>query len=372
MLKMHTPSLPISFQFSRLALLVRRLLPALICLQAASLSAGDVTVRDDASLAAALAGLTPGTCVKVAPGDYKGGHHVSGVDDLTIEALDPARPPHFRGGKTAFQFTRCQRLKLQHLKISGQEINGLNLDDGGQRDRPVQGVTLAGLEVSDIGPSGNHDAIKCSGLEGLTIRDCLVSGWGGQGIDFVGCHRSVITGCRFTGKLGFSASAGIQLKGGTSEVVVEKCWFKEAGERPVNVGGSTGLEFFRPAGAVWEAKDLTVQDCVIEGSLCAAAFVGVDGAVFRRNTILHPGRWVFRILQETTAPGFVPCRRVSITDNKITFRRSQVRTEVNIGAGTEPSTFSFSRNHWFAEDDPGHSRPQLPVPETDGVYGTKP
>lgn len=370
--EMQSSGLPTNFLMSRLASLVWRCLPLAACMQAAPLSAGDVIVRDDASLVAALAGLKPGACVKVAPGDYKGGHHVSGVDDLTLEAQDPGRPPHFSGGQTAFQFTRCHRLTLRHLKISGQSMNGLNLDDGGRRESPVQGVTLAGLEVSDIGPSGNHDAIKCSGMDGLTIRDCRISGWGGQGIDFVGCHRSVITGCQFTGKLGFSASAGVQLKGGTSEVVVEKCWFKEAGERPVNIGGSTGLEFFRPAGATWEGRDLTVQDCVIEGSLCAAAFVGVDGAVFRRNIIRHPGRWVFRILQETTVPGFVPCRRVSITDNKITFRRSQVRTEVNIGAGTEPSTFRFSRNHWFAEDDPPRSRPRLPVPETDGVYGTKP
>lgn len=336
-----------------------------------STQAADLDIRDSSELHAALRMLKPGTVLRLAPGDYPGGHHVTGIDDLTLEALDPNQPPHFRGGASAFQFSRCQRLRLRHLKISGQSINGLNLDDGGQRTAPVKGITLEHLDISDIGPKGNHDAIKCSGLDELTIRDCTITGWGGQGIDFVGCHKSLITGCRFIGKPGYTASAAIQLKGGTSDVVVEKCHFKKAGERPVNVGGSTGLDFFRPPDAAYEGKDLTVQDCVIEGSLCAAAFVGVDGAVFTRNTILYPEKWIFRILQETTAPRFVPCRKVVITENRITFRRSQVQIEVNIGANTAPETFTFAKNHWLAEDRPDRSKPRLPVEESGAVYGEK-
>jgi hypothetical protein len=137
----------------------------------------------------------------------------------------------------------------------------------------------------------------------------------------------------------------------------------------VNVGGSTGLDFFRPPTAAYEGKDLTVQDCIIEGSSCAAAFVGVDGALFTRNTILYREKWIFRILQETTSERFSPCRNVRITDNKILFRRAQVQIEINIGANTAPETFSFANNHWFAEDRPDRSKPRLPAEERGGVYG---
>jgi len=338
----------------------------------ASAHAADITISDAAALKSTLRDLKPGTVLKIAPGDYSGGHHFSGIDDLTLEALDPKQPPHFKGGNSALQFSRCQRLTLRHLRISGQSTNGINLDDGGQRTHPVKGITLDHLDISDIGPKGNHDAIKCSGLDELTIRDCTISGWGGQGIDFVGCHKSLITGCKFVGKPGFTASASIQLKGGTSDVIVEKCHFKNAGERPINVGGSTGLDFFRPPDAAFEGKDLTVQDCTIEGSLCAAAFVGVDGALFTRNTILYPEKWIFRILQETSGERFPPCRNVRITDNKIIFRRAQVQIEINIGANTAPETFTFTSNRWFAEDRPDRSKPKLPAAESGGVYGSDP
>lgn len=338
-----------------------------------SLAAADeIIVRDADSLRAALRDLKPGTTLKVAPGDYPGGHHVSGIEKLTIEALDPKQPPHFKGGGNAWHFSRCNGLTLRNLRISGQSGNGLNLDDGGDLANPTTGITIEHVEITDIGPKGNHDGIKCSGLDKLTIRDCTITGWGGQGIDFVGCHHSMITGCRFIGKEGFTASASVQLKGGTSDVIVEKCHFTNAGERPINLGGSTGLPYFRPQGAKHEAARLIVRDNIIEGSLCAAAFVGVDGAEFSSNTIVFPTKWIFRILQETREPGFAPCRNVLIKGNTITFRRSQVPIDINIGDGTSPETFRFENNTWFAEDRPQASKPKLPAEEKAGVYGIAP
>lgn len=338
-----------------------------------SAPAGETIVINDAEeLRAALREVKAGATLRIAPGDYPGGHHVSGVEKLTIEALNPNAPPSFKGGANGWQFSRCKDLTVRNLRISGQTGNGLNLDDGGKLDEPVTGITIENVEISDIGPKGNHDGIKCSGLDKLTIRDCTITGWGGQGIDFVGCHHSLISGCRFVGKDGFTASAGVQLKGGTSDVVVEKCHFTNAGERPINAGGSTGLEYFRPQGAKHEGARLTLRNNVIEGSQCAAAFVGVDGAEFTGNTILFPTKWIFRILQETKEPGFVPCRNVVVKDNKIIFRRDQVQVDVNIGPGAAPETFGFDGNRWFAEDRPQASKPKLPVEETGGTYGSDP
>lgn len=332
----------------------------------------EVIVRDVPTLRQAIQDLGPGTTLKIASGEYPGGHYVSGLADLTIEGLDPDDPPVFRGGGNAWQFSRCPNLTLRNLKLVGQTGNGLNLDDGGRFDQPVGGITVERVQISEIGPRGNHDGIKCSGLVDMTIRDCVITGWGGQGIDMVGCHRSLITGCRFVGKPGFTASAGVQTKGGSSEVTIENCHFRNGGERPLNVGGSTGLTLFRPPGAKYEARGIVVRNNVIEGSSCAAAFVGVDGAEFVGNTILYPEKWIFRILQETTAPGFAPTRNVVIKENRIVFRRSQVQIDINIGGGTEPETFRFERNRWFAEDRPPASRPRLPVMEIDGVYGADP
>lgn len=345
-------------------------LAALLLAPLAAIGQADVIiVREAESLRTALRDLKPGTTLRIGPGEYPGDHAVSGIERLTLEALDPEQPPVFKGGRTGFHFSRCAELTLRHLRISGQSVNGLNLDDGGDLTHPVTGITLDHIEVSDIGPQGNHDGIKCSGLTHATIRDCTLAGWGGQGIDFVGCHHSLITACRFIGKEGFSASAGVQLKGGTSDIIVEHCQFKNAGQRPLNLGGSTGLPYFRPQGARHEATRLIVRNNTIEGSPCAAAFTGADGVEFIGNMISYPEKWIFRILQETREPGFAPCRNVLIKDNRITFRRAQVQTDINIGSGTAPETFRFENNRWLAEDKPQASKPNLPVEEKGGIYG---
>ena len=333
------------------------------------LAAATHEVNSPAGLSAALRGLKAGDVVKIAPGDYPAGHFVSGIANLTIEARDPANPPHFKGGKEAWHFSRCPGLTLRQLKVSGQSDNGFNLDDGGERGQPVTKVLLEGLEVSDIGPHGNFDAIKCSGLQDLTIRNCTISGWGGQAIDFVGCRKSLITGCVFTGKPGFSQHTGPQFKGGCEDIVIEKCRFKDAGQRPIQAGGSTGMDYFRPPGAKYEARRITIRDNTIEGGMCAAAFTGVDGAEFAGNTVRHPEKWIFRILQETKAEGFPPCRNVVVSGNSFVFQRAKVREEINIGPDTAPETFRFENNRWLAEDKPAASAPKLPVAEKGGTYG---
>ena len=41
-------------------------------------------------------------------------------------------------------------------------------------------------------------------------------------------------------------------------------------------------------------------------------------------------------------------------------------------AGTEPATFHFENDQWFAEDRPLSSKPKLPAEETGGIYGSDP
>ena len=102
------------------------------------------------------------------------------------------------------------------------------------------------------------------------------------------------------------------------------------------------------------------------------ATFGVDGAVVRYNTFYRPGKWVMRILQETTEPGFVPCRNGRFEHNIVVFRRADVSTFVNVGSNTAPETFTFADNLWYCEDRPQASKPTLPTPETGGIYGVDP
>ncbi|MCO5165295.1 MAG: right-handed parallel beta-helix repeat-containing protein [Planctomycetes bacterium] len=349
-------------------------------LLAAPAAATTIDVHDDEGLRAALRRLGPGVTVRLAPGEYRGGLHaadVAGAPDrpAVLEAADPERPPVIVGGQNGLHLSRPAHVVVRGLVLRGATGNGLNVDDGGRLDGGAVGVVLERLRVERVGPTGNHDAIKLSGVTRFVVRGCVLEGWGGSGVDMVGCHDGLIEGCRFEGLPGCSQANGVQAKGGTSRLVVRRCTFVDAGPRAINVGGSTGLEYFRPPDADCEARDITVEGCRFRGSDAPIAFVGVDGALVRRNTFVRPRRWVLRILQERTEPRFVPCRGGRFEENVVVFRRDELSTFVNVGPGTAPETFRLARNAWFAEDAPARSRPDLPAPlppEEGGTYGVDP
>ncbi len=249
--------------------------------------AEDVTVSDLQALRDAMAAAQPGTRILIAPGDYPGGLYLSdlhGTEEqpVVIAGADPDHPPRFVGGGQAFHFAEVSHLELRDLVLTGGTGNGLNIDDGGTFDTPAHHIVLERLTVTDVGPEGNRDGIKLSGVDDFAVRNCRIERWGdgGSGIDMVGCHRGVIEGCVFRARVS-DRSEGVQAKGGCRDITVRRCLFAPGGGRGVNIGGSTGLQFFRPKVEGFEAKDITVEGNVFVGGFAPVAFVGVDGATVR-------------------------------------------------------------------------------------------
>ncbi|GAB6165191.1 hypothetical protein JCM19992_11910 [Thermostilla marina] len=334
-------------------------------------------VASSDQLYAACRRARPGDVVRIAPGRYRTPVYVENIQGtrerpVVFEAAVPEHPPEFVGGTEAWHLSNVAYVVLRGLVVRGQSGNGINVDDGGRFSSPSHHVLLERLVVQDVGPQGNHDGIKLSGVDDFVVRACRIEGWGGQAVDMVGCHRGVIEACYMRGKPGFSQHTGPQAKGGSSDIVIRKCLFDHAGMRAVQLGGSTGLAFFRPQGAKYEAADICVEDCVFIGGEAAVSFVGVGRGVFRRNTVYRPEKWVMRILQETREPGFVRTRDGVFERNVIIFRRNELATAVNVGPDTLPGTFRFHENWWYCEDMPQASRPELPAAETNGTYGVDP
>jgi hypothetical protein len=103
--------------------------------------------------------------------------------------------------------------------------------------------------------------------------------------------------------------------------------------------------------------------------------VGTVNSVVANNTLVEPGRWVLRILQETVSSGgytFLPCGSNQFLNNLVYFDRSRISTHVNVGANTDAASFKFANNLWYAFNQPNQSQPALPAPETKGVYGLNP
>lgn len=323
-----------------------------------------------------LRGAQPGARLVLAGGVHEGSLSIEGLRGtkarpIVLAGENPQDPPVIRGGGSGIHLIAPEHVVIEDLIVERATGNGINVDDGGDLRRPARGVVLRHVRVRDIGPKGNCDGIKLSGVADFKVEHCTIERWGsdGSGIDMVGCANGLVVDCELRHSDTAGAS-GMQMKGGTHDVTVQSCRFEHAGRRALNVGGSTGLQFFRPEPRGYEAAGIIVEGCTIVGSEAAVAFVGVDGADFRFNTVYLPTRWALRILQETRAEGFVPSRNGRVTDNVIVLKGpSQIAA--NVGDKTDAASFTFARNVWFWEQDPD-ARPRLPSEETAGTYGQDP
>src|SRR6185503_6669598 len=264
----------------------------------------------------------------------------------------------------------------------GATGNGINTDDDGQYANAdaARFVVFRNLSIHDIGAGGNQDCLKLSGLNDYWVLDSDFQRCGGGGsgsaIDHVGCHHGLIARNVFSDLQG----NGVQCKGGSEDIEVRRNRFSNAGERAVNMGGSTGAEFFRPplstANPNFEASNIRVVANVFTGSTSPIAFVGCVDCLALNNTIVNPARWILRILQETVTGGgytFLPAQNGRFLNNLVYFTRGILSTTVNVGPSTSAATFVFANNLWYAQDAPGSSRPtDLPAAETGGVVGVDP
>jgi hypothetical protein len=339
-----------------------------------NLHAKDITVHNRSELLNVLRKPQDIASILLVPGEYKGGIYIHGIsgaasNPITIRGVDPKNPPVFSGGGSqAIHMADCSHITLAHIKVQGYSSNGINIDDGGSFETPSHHIVLENVTILNTGPTGNHDALKMSGVDEFIVRNCRFEGWGGSGIDMVGCHSGKVTGCAFVGKKGYSQSNGIQLKGGTAKVVVEKNLFKNAGHRSINLGGSTGLQFFRPKVGDYEATDITIAGNRFIGSMAPIAWVTARGGHVHHNTIILPEKWILRILQETKDTKFKPCHD-GIFENNLVVYDSRINVFVNVGPRTAPATFTFRKNGWHQVD--GNRKPVFPTQEQDGIYNVK-
>ena len=339
-----------------------------------------------ASIERATQDAAPGAAIRLHAGTYAGGTY---LEDLAGTEATPiwiggapgeARPV-IEGGGEGIHLVRVHYVIVHDLEVRSTAYNGINTDDGGDYANAdaTRYVLFRDLSIHHIGSGGNEDCLKLSGVNDYFVLNSEFAfcggGGSGSGIDHVGCHHGLIVGNFFHD---LSANA-VQNKGGSQDIEIRANHMLNAGYRAVNIGGSTGYEYFRPPMSTsqpnFEARDIRVIANVIEGSETPFAFVGAVDSLAANNTIIDPENWLLRILQETVSDEiyeFLPSGNNTVVNNLFYFDRGNLSTYVNIGPNTAPETFTFSNNLWYAHDDPAQSQPALPVTETGGVVGEDP
>lgn len=327
-----------------------------------------------ATVTAAAADTEPGDTIMIHGGVYPGGEFIANLqgtaESWIVITNAEGEDVTFAGSTEAWHLTDVAYLYIRGIEFAGQSGNGVNIDDGGTYETPSHHVIVDECYFHDMNASGNNDMLKLSGLDNFAVTDSrfLNGAEGGSGIDMVGCHFGTFMNNEFRNM----GSNAIQAKGGTQFIGIERNRFIDCGQRAVNLGGSTSLEFFRPIDAPFEAADMYVSANYFSGTLAPIAYVGsVRVAVFN-NTIYRPERWVIRILQETVDESrFLPSGQNSFFNN-IIIVDGNLSTTVNIGPDTAPETFYFGHNLWYNLDDPSWSGPELPTAEVNGLYNVDP
>jgi len=327
-----------------------------------------------ATLSAAARDAAPGDTLLFSAGVHVGGAYISNLHGLADKWIVISGPRDatavIEGGGTAIQLSDPKYVRIEHLSFRGQTANGVNIDDGGTYDTPASHVSIRWCVWENIAATGNNDLLKLSGLQHFDIQYCrfLNGAAGGSMVDMVGCHNGRIEDNEFIN----AGSNCIQAKGGTADVLIARNRFINGGQRAINIGGSTGLQYFRPQGANYEAARIQVYANLFRGSMAPIAYVGAVDCDVANNTILYPDKWVIRILQETTEEGFLQCGDNYFRNNLVIVDNRAISPSVNIGPNTLPGSFGFSHNLWYNDEQPSWQGPALTAPESNGIRGRNP
>jgi len=309
------------------------------------------------TIAAALAQASPGTRVRIAPGTYGA---VGTVADLqgTAQApiaivgtgdvvIDPA------GQGTGLHLVDPRHVVIERIAIRNAVPHGISIDDGGSYSSPASQIVLRDVSFSRIGNGGNNDCLKMSGVDHFYVEGSRFLGCNqGEGIDMVGCHNGMISGNTFADMPG----TAVQTKGGSADVLIHGNHFARIGQRAVNAGGSTGERWFRPIDAPREAERIQIVANVIESTgSTPITFSGCADCVFANNTIVDPGDFVARIVEENAERQ--PGQGGYFINNIVVFSANRLRGFVDVREGTRPTTFTFGWNLWHARDDASFAGP---------------
>jgi hypothetical protein len=324
---------------------------------------GDGTAaRPFATIARAARGATAGSAIRLHEGTYRGGAFLAGLAGtadapIWIGGVSGNARPVLESDGDALHLSKPRHVVVHDLEVRNAKGNGINADDGGEMANPdaARNLVFRNLHVHDVGTGGNQDGLKLSGVRDCVVLDCAFArcggGGAGSGIDMVGCHRVTVARSTFEQ---MSANA-VQVKGGSDDVEIRACRMRDAGARAVNLGGSTGFEYFRPPlsakGPNFEARNVRVIANVIIGSEAAVAFVGCVDCRVSDNTIVAPFRWVVRILQETRSSGdrvFLPSSGGRFVNNVVCFGTGMFRGFMNVGPDTDLESFRFENNLYVA------------------------
>lgn len=200
------------------------------------------------SLQAAAAHAAPGDTILIHEGVYPGDQRIVNLQGTASRNIYIMAPPDetviFSGGQEAWYMSDVAYLFISGFIFTGQERNGVRINDGETYESPSHHVVFENCIWKNVRPLENNDLLKLAGVDYVTVRKCqFYNNFSdvGSGLDMVGCHFVTIEENYFEK---MTANA-IQAKGGSQFIQIRQNFFRDCGRRTLNLGGTTGLIYFR-------------------------------------------------------------------------------------------------------------------------------
>jgi hypothetical protein len=327
------------------------------------------------SVAAAAAIATPGTFIQLAPGVHATNQFIANLNGMPDAPIwiggAPGTMPRLINGSEGLHLTKAHYVVIQNLELGNVAANAINIDDGVDYAGDAGPVAIINVYVHDSFSSQEAACIKASGVRNFSVYDSRLRHCG-VGIDGVGVRNTVIA----RNTIETSGSAAVRLRGGSADSDVRQNIIRDGGTTAISLGGYTPLSQFRPALSTTalnaEARRLRAFNNMVTGMMYAPfAFDDcVDCLVAHNYVSGHPAR-IVRIIQNSTTQGsyaFESTRSGRVINNSFSWTLIDLLSQVETGAGVDPSSFTFSHNLWNCSDSPSSSHPTLPVTEDGSVY----
>jgi parallel beta-helix repeat protein len=218
---------------------------------------------------------------------------------------------------------------------------------GAIHDIIVENCTFS--DLNNTGKQGSGACLKFTGTDRFLVENCIFRNGTNMadGISMNGNRNGVIRNCTFENLSTF----GSHCKGGTKNILYEKNLFVNCAGGGIEVGGDTGLDYFCPKGAAWEADSIKVFSNIFIGGTTGIRMAACHNSIVANNTCFKTTQFAFRLLNASSNTKL----ENNYVYNNIFTTNTPNGIYMNASANFDYSSHYFKNNlfHDYRKVDPG-------------------
>jgi len=306
--------------------------------------------------------LRPGDEVILLPGRHAsasfGDLHGTSNEPIVIRGFSAEHPATIAALNFGIELVRPQFVILRDLKVESATKCGISISGRGE-DRTLGEPWYAGVRIQRVAVSSTGDyedgiAIQIDGIRQCMIEDLTCDGWGAVGLDIVASSDITIERALFSGAEGFEQTFGVRIRGGSHTVIVSRSQFRAITDAPVSIGGSSFRSEFperlmsqAEAQAVFEAAQVTLSQCLIEGGMCGVRVASSSRCAIQACTIVDQQYWSIRLDEDKDSEPLARTRGLQVAQSLFTSAAEDFETPFRIDGELADDALALEDNLWW-------------------------